>query len=92
QDTKKAIQEVEAFYQEKLKQLEAKNAQLQKITTEQFAKAVQEVEQKFLKQTGSPVCDDIQGKVYNCYSSKPQQTLNCWKEVGAFTSCVERAR
>ncbi|KAK6175335.1 hypothetical protein SNE40_013822 [Patella caerulea] len=91
-DNSRATQEIEAFYQEKLKQLEERNAQLQKITTEQFAKAVKEVEQKFIKQTGTPVCESIQDKVYNCYHSNPKESLNCWQEVGAFTTCVERAR
>ncbi|XP_048239146.1 MICOS complex subunit MIC19-like [Haliotis rufescens] len=91
-DSKKAVQEVEAFYQQKLRQLEERNATLQKITNEQFAKAVQEVEQKFLKQTGSPVCQDLQSRVYNCYVDNPKYTLRCSADVRAFSLCVETAR
>ncbi|XP_046581588.1 MICOS complex subunit MIC19-like [Haliotis rubra] len=91
-DSKKAVQEVENFYQQKLRQLEERNATLQKITNEQFAKAVQEVEQKFLKQTGSPVCQDLQSRVYNCYVDNPKYTLRCSADVRAFSLCVEKAR
>ncbi|KAK7102508.1 MICOS complex subunit MIC19-like [Littorina saxatilis] len=87
-----ALQDIEAFYMDRLKQLEQQNSELQKITNEQFVKAVQEVEQKFLKHTCAPVCQDLQKRVYECYLANPKQTLNCSVEVRAFSTCVERAR
>ena len=46
----------------------------------------------FRKHTCSPVCQDLQAKVYECYLGNPKQTLNCSAEVRAFSTCVERAR
>ncbi|KAL5014799.1 hypothetical protein ScPMuIL_009069 [Solemya velum] len=84
--------EIEAYYQQKLKHLEERNMQLQKTTTEQFAKAVEEVEKKFLKETGSPVCQDLQQSVYECYLYNPKETLKCSSQVRDFSRCVERSK
>ncbi|XP_025106588.1 MICOS complex subunit MIC19-like [Pomacea canaliculata] len=80
------------FYRQSWKELEERNAELQRITNEQFAKAVVEVEKKFLKHTSSPVCQNLQSRVYECYLSNRNQILNCAAEVRAFSTCVERAR
>ncbi|CAG5115273.1 unnamed protein product [Candidula unifasciata] len=84
--------EVDEFYFNKLQDLQERNAALQRITNEQFANAVREVEQKFLKVTASPVCQDLQAKVLECYQSNPGQVLNCSALVNAFSTCVDRAR
>ncbi|KAL8621155.1 hypothetical protein ACOMHN_004826 [Nucella lapillus] len=86
------VQDIESFYTHRLRELEDRNSELQKITNEQFVKAVQEVEQKFLKHTSTPVCQNMQSKVYECYLDNPKQTLNCSAQVRAFSTCVERAR
>ncbi|XP_059176771.1 MICOS complex subunit Mic19-like isoform X2 [Physella acuta] len=80
------------FYTQKLKDLQNRNAALQKQTNEEFAKAVKEVEAKFLNVTACPVCEDLQMKVLECYQNNPREILNCSSVVNAFTSCVERAR
>jgi len=85
--------EVEDFYVQKLKELqEIRNAELQKQTKNQFAKAVKEVEDKFIDYTASPVCQDLQCKVLECYQANGKQTLNCSAIVNSFTACVDRAR
>jgi len=84
--------EVEDFYIQKLKELQERNAVLQKQTNDQFAKAVQEVENKFINITANPVCQDLQAKVIECYQANPNSTLNCSPLVEAFTYCVDRAR
>ncbi|CAC5414027.1 CHCHD3 [Mytilus coruscus] len=86
------VKKLESYYQSKLAELEKRNASLLKQTTAQFAEAVQEVEKKFLKTTGPQVCSDLQTKVYQCYQSNPDQTLECSSVVKAFVDCVERAR
>uniref|UniRef100_A0A0B6ZHG3 CHCH domain-containing protein n=1 Tax=Arion vulgaris TaxID=1028688 RepID=A0A0B6ZHG3_9EUPU len=83
---------LEDYYVVKLQELQEKNAALQKITNEQFANAVKEVEHKFLNITASPVCQDLQAKVLDCYQSHPGEILNCSALVSAFTTCVDRAR
>ncbi|GFR72722.1 MICOS complex subunit [Elysia marginata] len=68
------------------------NTQLQHQTNEQFALAVQEVEKKFMNVTASPVCQDLQTKVLECYQANGTEPLNCSGIVNAFASCVDRAR
>ncbi|KAK0052716.1 MICOS complex subunit MIC19-like isoform X2 [Biomphalaria pfeifferi] len=82
----------EDFFTQKLQELQQRNAALQKLTNEEFAKAVQEVEEKFVKTTSSPICQDLQLKVIECYQANPTEVLNCASVVDAFTTCVERAR
>ncbi|XP_005103247.1 MICOS complex subunit Mic19 isoform X2 [Aplysia californica] len=85
-------QEVEDFYVQKLKELQERNAALQKQTNDQFAKAVKEVEEKFVNYTASPVCQDLQTKVLQCYQDNANEVLNCSAIVNAFSTCVDRAR
>eukprot|EP00105_Crassostrea_gigas_P032041 XP_011454913.1 PREDICTED: MICOS complex subunit Mic19 [Crassostrea gigas] len=79
-------------YNQKLKELEEKNAQLLNARVDEFAQAVQEVEKKFMNTTGSPVCQDLQDKVFRCYTDNHKKTLLCSADVRAFFECVERAR
>nr|XP_022301630.1 MICOS complex subunit Mic19-like [Crassostrea virginica] len=79
-------------YNQKLKELEDKNAQLLNARVDEFAQAVQEVEKKFMNSTGSPVCQDLQDKVFRCYTENHKKTLLCSADVRAFFECVERAR
>ncbi|KAK3578759.1 hypothetical protein CHS0354_035663 [Potamilus streckersoni] len=83
--------ELEAYYQ-RLKQIEEKSETLKRVSLEEFSRAVQEVEQKFLKQTGSPVAQDLQQEVFDCYQANPKQTLHCSEVVKKFSACVETAR
>ncbi|XP_077986820.1 MICOS complex subunit mic25-a-like [Glandiceps talaboti] len=82
----------EEHWKEKLRQAELKNAELYQLTTEQFTKAAEEVEAKFIHQTYRPICKDLQDEVLQCYSLNPGETLNCAAQVRAFTSCVEETR
>lgn len=84
--------EVEDFYVQKLKELQDRNEVLQKQTNDHFAKAVQEVEDKFDSYTASPVCCDLQAKVMECYQANRSEPLNCSSLVAEFTQCVDRAR
>ncbi|KAI8511419.1 Chchd3p [Branchiostoma belcheri] len=87
-----AMQERDRYWQDKLQTVEEKNAQLNQLTVEQFHKAAEEVEAKFIKQHYKPVCQDLQEAVMTCYIENPKQTLNCAQQTKAFTSCVENAR
>ncbi|XP_048743457.1 MICOS complex subunit MIC19-like isoform X2 [Ostrea edulis] len=80
------------LYHNKIKELEEKNAKLLNARVDEFAQAVQEVEKKFMNSTGSPVCQDLQDKVFRCYTENHKKTLLCSPDVRAFFECVERAR
>lgn len=84
--------ELEDFYVQKLKDLQEKNSALLEKTSNQFADSVKEVEQKFFTSSASPVCQDLQHKVLQCYQENGNAVLNCSSIVNAFSQCVERAR
>eukprot|EP00918_Siedleckia_nematoides_P010300 GHVU01022502.1.p1 GENE.GHVU01022502.1~~GHVU01022502.1.p1 ORF type:complete len:155 (+),score=17.72 GHVU01022502.1:112-576(+) len=86
------IEKIEHFYKDRIKALEQQNAELYQTTTEQFAKAVEEVEQKFLKTTASPICTELQEDVLKCYQDNQSQGLNCSSHVQAFSECVRKQR
>ncbi|XP_070558256.1 MICOS complex subunit MIC19-like [Ptychodera flava] len=88
----KKMEDNEKRWKEKLRNAELKNAELYRLTSEQFAKAAEEVESKFIHQTYRPICKDLQEEVLKCYSMNPKEMLNCTAEVRAFTSCVEETR
>jgi hypothetical protein len=46
----------------------------------------------FRKQSGGPVCQDLQQEVYECYQNNMKQPLNCSRQVKAFTEAVQKAR
>ncbi|XP_060064631.1 MICOS complex subunit MIC19-like [Ylistrum balloti] len=92
QERLKATEEREAESKARLKKYEEQSEQQLQTQQEQFSQAMDELEKKFLRNTGSPICQDIQQDVFHCYQSNPKQTLNCSAQVRAFTSCVDDAR
>jgi len=84
--------QLEDLYVAKLKELQEKQAELMKNTNDHFKNAVQEVEGKFIDYTASPVCQDLQSKVLQCYQENSGEPLQCSGIVAAFTNCVDRAR
>ena len=92
QERLKATEEREAMSKARLKQYEEQSEQQLQTQQEQFSRTMDELEKKFIRNTGSPVCQDIQQDVFQCYQTNPKQTLNCSSHVRAFTSCVDDAR
>ena len=66
----------------------AKNDMFYKLTVDEFAKAAQDVEQKFIKPTLKPVCEPLQSSLLNCYKNNPQKILDCSKDLQKFKDCV----
>ena len=92
QDRDEELRRLEAYYQKRISSLEGKNRDVFSNTNEQFAQTVQEVEAKFVNQTSSPVCCDLQKQVLKCYQDNPRFTLYCGDEVRAFNACVQAKR
>lgn len=86
------LKKMQNFYENRIQALEQMNKDLHQTTKEQFAKAVEDVETKFLKTTSSPVCEDLQTEVLKCYQANPKHTLNCSPQVKAFSECVQKQR
>lgn len=83
------LEKLENHYKKRIDALDKKNRELYQTTTEQFAKAVQDIESKFMKTTASPVCSDLQLRVLECYKNNPHTTLHCSEEVRSFNACVQ---
>lgn len=86
------VDQLENYYKQRISSLEKKNDELFHDKKEEFAKTVAEVEQKFLKTTASPICEDLQTEVLKCYQSNPSQTLLCSSIVKQFNECVQKQR
>lgn len=63
-----------------------------RLSEEQVTTSLKEVENLFMKATCSPVCQNHQEAVMNCYNDHPQQSLRCAREVEQFTQCVDLSR
>jgi hypothetical protein len=46
----------------------------------------------YSKSLGSPICQDLQEAVFQCYQAHPKQTLLCTEQVKAFSQCVQQQR
>lgn len=88
----KALKSIEDFYREKMSALQNQSTKMHSATRQEFNKAVEEVEKKFLKHVEAPVCEDLQLKVLDCYRVNKAHPLNCSSEVQAFSSAVDQAR
>lgn len=75
-----------------LEYLREKVAQQEKVTTEHFQGAVEEVSKKFSLQSRAPVCQHLHNEVLNCYKQHPTESLRCSQQVKDFIQCVEQSR
>ncbi|XP_048357434.1 MICOS complex subunit MIC19 [Sphaerodactylus townsendi] len=68
------------------------SAQFYKVTTEEFQKAVNEVDARFKRYESHPVCADLQSKIFQCYQQNSQQTLSCSALASEYLKCVNHAK
>jgi hypothetical protein len=90
--TENDFNKLKSSYDGKIRAIEEQNAQLYQTTVDHFAKAVEKVEQKYLKVTEPPVCGELQTSVMNCYLNNRSKSLNCSAEVNAFNNCIHKYR
>jgi len=91
QERELELKKVEDYWREKLKTVESKYVNLNKLTSEEFAKSVAEVEQLYKKETCGPICQDMEKSVIQCYQDNPKQSLVCSNIVKDFSKCVASA-
>ncbi|XP_061438642.1 MICOS complex subunit MIC19 isoform X1 [Rhineura floridana] len=82
----------DAYYKEQLARLEESSSQFYKVTTEQYQKAVEEVDARFKRYESHPVCADLQSKILQCYQENSQQTLSCSALASEYLKCVNHAK
>lgn len=86
------LNEMELGYRKRIIELEKHNAELYQTTSEQLARAVEEVEEKFSIVKVKPVCKELEQRVFKCYLENPKHPLRCSKEVALFRECVKQQR
>ncbi|XP_062990715.1 MICOS complex subunit MIC19 isoform X2 [Elgaria multicarinata webbii] len=85
------LRERAATEEERLKAQQL-SAQFYKVTTEQYQKAVDEVDARFKRYKSTPVCADLQSKILQCYQQNSQQTLSCSALASEYFKCVNHAK
>lgn len=58
----------------------------------ELERTASEVEGTFVNSIVTPVCQDSQNAVLQCYKDHPHQTLECASVVQQFTRCVDLTR
>lgn len=91
-EKEKELQKLDAYYKEQVTRLEDRSAQFYKLTTEQYQKAVSEVESKFKKYESRPICAELQEDVLRCYQKNPDQTLSCSALAKQYIHCINYAK
>jgi len=91
QERELELKKVEDYWRERLKTVESKYVNLNKLTSEEFAKSVAEVEQLYKKETCGPICQGMENSVIKCYQENPKQSLVCSPIVKDFSQCVASA-
>jgi len=91
QERELELKKVEDYWRHKLKTVESKYVNLNKLTSEEFAKSVAEVETLYKKESCGPICEDMEKSVIQCYQENPKQSLVCSGIVKDFSQCVASA-
>ncbi|GAA6221180.1 MICOS complex subunit MIC19 isoform X4 [Lates japonicus] len=86
------LQKQDAFYREQVARLEERSTQFYKVTTENYHKAVDQVNAKFKRYEVYPVCTDLQGQILACYKENIGKTLNCSNIAARYLQCVNNAK
>uniref|UniRef100_T1INE3 CHCH domain-containing protein n=1 Tax=Strigamia maritima TaxID=126957 RepID=T1INE3_STRMM len=82
----------EHYWREKFRELEKRHAGILKQTTDEFNRGLQTVEELFSNPTVTGICEEVEAKVYECYKTNPHSSLDCARQVQAFTDCVQAFR
>lgn len=82
----------EEYWRQKYQESRRHSDLLHRETTTEFQRGLQEVESLFSPPNVTPVCEEIEAKVLQCYLDNPKTSLNCSHQVKAFTECVDAMR
>uniref|UniRef100_A0A8C9MNS8 Coiled-coil-helix-coiled-coil-helix domain containing 6 n=2 Tax=Serinus canaria TaxID=9135 RepID=A0A8C9MNS8_SERCA len=82
----------EAFYQEQLARIERKNAEIYKMTSEQYQEAVTKAEERIKRRNADPVCANLQSEILKCYQENKREVLKCSELAKEYQRCVSAAQ
>ncbi|XP_010634648.1 MICOS complex subunit MIC25 isoform X1 [Fukomys damarensis] len=81
----------DTFYQEQLGHIERKNAEMYKLSSQQFHEAASKAENSIKPRRVKPVCSGLQAQILRCYRDHAQEVLLCSDLVKAYQRCVSTA-
>ncbi|XP_019392371.1 PREDICTED: MICOS complex subunit MIC25 isoform X3 [Crocodylus porosus] len=82
----------ETFYKEQLARIERKNAELYKLTSEQYHEAATNAEHRIKQRNTEPVCAGLQSEILKCYQANKHEVLKCSELAKEYQRCVSAAR
>ncbi|XP_066051269.1 MICOS complex subunit MIC25 isoform X2 [Chamaea fasciata] len=82
----------EVFYKEQLARIEKKNAEIYKLTSEQYQEAATKAEERIKRRNADPVCANLQSEILKCYRENKRQVLNCSELAKEYQRCVSAAQ
>uniref|UniRef100_A0A8C5T6R7 MICOS complex subunit MIC25 n=1 Tax=Malurus cyaneus samueli TaxID=2593467 RepID=A0A8C5T6R7_9PASS len=82
----------EAFYTEQLARIEKKNAEIYKLTSEQYHEAVAKAEERIKRKNTDPICANLQYEILRCYRENQHEVLKCSELAKEYQRCVSSAQ
>uniref|UniRef100_A0A8D2NFR7 Coiled-coil-helix-coiled-coil-helix domain containing 6 n=1 Tax=Zonotrichia albicollis TaxID=44394 RepID=A0A8D2NFR7_ZONAL len=82
----------EAFYQEQLARIERKNAEIYKMTSEQYQEAAAKAEERIKRRNADPICANLQSEILKCYQENKREVLKCSELAKEYQRCVSAAQ
>ncbi|KAF6087629.1 coiled-coil-helix-coiled-coil-helix domain containing 6 [Phyllostomus discolor] len=79
------------FYKEQLEHIERKNAEMYKLSSQQFHEAASKMEGTIKPCRLQPVCSRLQAQILRCYSDHLHEVLLCSDLVKAYQHCMTAA-
>ncbi|KAM9094700.1 MICOS complex subunit MIC25 isoform X1 [Sarcophilus harrisii] len=80
------------FYKEQLGRIERKNAEMYKLSSQQFHEAATRLEDTIKPRKADPVCSGLQSEILRCYRDNLREVLKCSDLVKAYQHCVSTAQ
>lgn len=82
----------DAFYKEQQERIQEKNAELYKLSSQQFHEAASKAESTIKPRRVEPVCSGLQAQILRCYRDHLHEVLLCSDLAKAYQHCVSTAR
>ncbi|XP_071769987.1 MICOS complex subunit mic25a-like [Centroberyx gerrardi] len=83
---------LDAFYKEQLAQLEKRNMERYKQSSEQFHQAASMTEANVRPRSTEPVCPGLQVQILSCYKENREETLRCSDLAKEYMQCINAAK
>lgn len=82
----------DAFCKEQLARIERKNAEIYKLTSEQFHETATNAENHIKRRNTEPLCAGLQSEILKCYQENKHEVLKCSELAKEYQRCVSAAQ